>query len=347
MSEDQDLWEEIYKTILTIPTKAKIPLHIARERDIPTPPVGIGKALFGLPVIVFEPQGAVFRGQYVSHSQFTSEDGEEVWVIRLGLFSIMAVFVDEYTDTRVYYPFAENGVLTAVSPQIIEWMQRGRDNYGRRFAGYFECVGNFRVGFVECLKSDILYLDMVSQGKLPLILIDKYRILRTLPPSQLIEEFASLHYALREMIRLKARYEREIRRLKMQAMIRESEYVTLKKDVDELWSIIRTLLTENRRLREELERRDIRERFREVGIETYRSLTDSLERTIRELQDLFDRVTSVRERLEEIVRPVMAPTAPAPMPSPKEEEKEEEKEERAGGGKERGRFLRLRGGGGG
>ena len=132
----------------------------------------------------------------------------------------------------------------------------------------------------------------------------------------------------------------------MQAMIRESEYVTLKKDVDELWSIIRTLLTENRRLREELERRDIRERFREVGIETYRSLTDSLERTIRELQDLFDRVTSVRERLEEIVRPVMAPTAPAPMPSPKEEEKEEEKEEREGGGKERGRFLRLRGGGG-
>jgi len=315
----ENLWNEIYNRIITLSKQVKIPLEIAKREDV-SPPVGVGKALFGLPVIVVEPQGGVFRGQYVTHVEYESPDGDSIWVIRTGHFSIMAVFADERTGYRAYYPFAENGLLTAVAPTIMNWIQRGYDNYGRRFV-YFEAIGNFRAGFVECYRSDILYLDMVTQGKLPMILVDKYRILRSLPPSEFIEEFASLQFAVRELTRQKVEYEKQIRRMRLLVHIRESEYSVLREDLNELKNILRTLIRENERLREELERREIRARFREVSLETYESLVEGYERNLQELQDLFQRVSSIEERIVSIMKPVSPREAVPP-----EEERERKRE---------------------
>jgi len=341
MSEKEEkFWKELSQELLKIPTKTKIPLFIARGVDTPSPPVGVGKVLFGLPVVEIGSQGAVFRGQYVSHAEFVDEQGDEVWVIRLGLFSIMAVFVDPHTESRVYYPFAEIGFLTATAPRIIDWIYRGYDDWGRKFA-YFECVGNFKLDYIECYKSDILYLDLITQGKFPLIIVDKYKILRSLPPSQFVEEYASLYYAVRELQRQNARLQRENRRLRTVAIIRESEYVTLKREIDDLLPIIRTLMRENERLREELERREVRERFREVNVELYRSLVESLERVLPECQDLLDRVASIRRRLEEIAKPPEILPRPPEEKEEKREEKKEEVEKGEGASERLGRFLRL------
>ena len=328
----ENLWNDIYNRILRLSKQMKIPLEIARRKDVPSPPVGVGKALFGLPVIVIEPQGGVFRGQYVTHVEYESPDGDSIWVIRTGLFSIMAVFVDDRTGYRAYYPFAENGLLTAVAPTVMNWIQRGYDNYGRRFAGYFEAVGNFRTGFIECYRSDILYLDMVTQGKLPMILVDKYRILRSLPPSEFIEEFASLQFTVRELTRQKVEYEKRIRRMRLLVHIRESEYSVLREDLNELKNILRTLIRENERLREELERRDIRARFREVSLETYESLIEGYERNLQELQELFQRVSSIEER----VASIMKPASPREAVPPEEEEERRRESERT-------RYLRVGG----
>ncbi|RLE44389.1 hypothetical protein DRJ16_02360, partial [Candidatus Woesearchaeota archaeon] len=186
------LKDEIYEHLLNVAkARARIPLEVARALDIPTTPVGISKAFFGLPIIV-PGHDPIYRGQYVTHTVYASPDGDEVWVIRTGIFSIMAVFVAE--GRKYYYPFAENGFLTAMAPTVLEWIERGEDPYGRRFAGYFEAVGNFRHGYVECKRSDILYIDQITQGKLTVVIVDKYKILRSTPPSEFVEEYAAAQY---------------------------------------------------------------------------------------------------------------------------------------------------------
>ena len=317
MELDERFWDELYRSVLQVARQVKAPLEIARVRDMPSPPTGLSKMLFGLPVIVIGPSDSpMFRGQYVSHAEYPAPDGDEIWVIRCGLFSIMAVFVDEATGYRAYYPFAENGFLSATAPTIIEWIRRGYDNYGRRFTGYFEAVGNFKTGFVECYKSDILYLDRVSQGRFPFIIVDKYKILRSIPPSEFIDEFASLQYTVRELVRQKASYERQLRRLRLLVASRTAEYEAIKKDLEEVREELRVLLRENERLREAIRRRDMRDRLQSVSMEVYKSIIDGLERNLSELSDLFSRIASIEERITQVV------PAPTPKPAPPAEEEE-------------------------
>ena len=42
----ENLWNDIYNRILRLSKQMKIPLEIARRKDVPSPPVGVGKALF-------------------------------------------------------------------------------------------------------------------------------------------------------------------------------------------------------------------------------------------------------------------------------------------------------------
>jgi len=314
--------DEIFRYLIEGTRQARIslPLEIRTVSSISVP-VAMSKALFGLPIIV-PGEKPCFKGQYVTHTVYDGEDGSRRWIIKTGLFSIMAVFIER--DTRVYYPFSELGVLTATAPTILEWIRRGHDDYGRRFAGYFEVVGNFDVDMVECKEDDILYLDRIMSGELPLIIIDKYNILRSQTPSEFFEEYASLQFAYRELVRQKAEYERRIRRLELQVATREAEYRVIKQDLDELSDIISTLLRENERLREELSKRDIRDRFKYAKIEVYESMIHSLQRTIAELSIILDRIASMKEKVEK-----MTPTPTvAPVPPPKPEKKEEKKEER-------------------
>jgi len=303
--------------------RVSIPLEIRTVSNISVP-IAMSKALFGLPIIV-PGEKPCFKGQYVTHSVYNGEDGTRRWVIKTGIFSIMAVFVER--ETRVYYPFAELGLLTAIAPTILEWIRRGYDDYGRRFAGYFEAVGNFDVDIVECREDDILYLDKVTNGELPIIIVDKYNILRSQPPSEFFEEYASLQFAYRELVRQKAEYERRIRRLELQVATREAEYRVIKQDLDELVDIVNTLLRENERLREELSKRDVRDRFRYAKIEVYESMIHSLQRTITELSVILDRIVSMREKIEKLVPtpPTVVPTPPTPTKAKPEEKKEERK----------------------
>jgi len=332
----KDLWADIYRSVLKS-LRRGVPLKLPPSVG---QPIGASKALFGLPVVVVETRkgvvGGSFRGLYVSHSEYTV-GGETVWVIRTGLFSIVAPFYDPETRKTVYYPFVENGFLTSIATSVLSWIRRGYDDYGRRFAGVFEAVGNFNYDVVECRKDDILFFDSITQGLLPVIIIDKYKLLRTGAPQELAEEFVALYYMNWELIKQKAEMEKTIRKLRTAYYIREAEYTTLKSDIDELRNILTTVVNENRRLREELTRRDVRLRFQEGALDTYKAMMDGYERMSNMLQDAMRRLAVIEERL----RSTLAP------PKALAEAKPEKAEEKAKTPPPSPRYVALRGGGGG
>jgi len=306
---EKSVRDMVYEYLTKGARARRIPLELARVIEAPPVPIALSKALFGLPVLV-PGETPIYKGLYVTHREYIAPEGRENWVIRTGIFSILAVF--EERGKPHYYPFAENGLLTALAPSILEWIERGYDDYGRRFAGYFEASGDFNYAIVETPKDDILFMDKITRGELPLIIVDKYRVLRSSPPSEFIDEFASLQYLVRELTKQKAEYERTIRRLRLTVATREAEYTALKRDVEELRNSLITLLRENERMRGELMDRDLRERFRIARLDMYDRIVEAFERNLAEIQGLISRVVSIEQAIAEKVP--LPPPVPAKPP---------------------------------
>ena len=246
-----------------------------RVTTLPRPEIprvtAVNENLYGVPVYVY---GEGFRGQYLRHG-YIDRMGVRYWAIETGRVTIYG----ELRDGRAL-PLVVLG-----QPTYFVYEFKPRD-----FRRFFR--EEVPTGYLECQERQIINLDRAMRAEDPVIIVDKYDLLRSATPSEFIErvkEYNSIIEALQRSLweheKVLADYRSNVSMLsarvaKLQELLAWSEERVVK-----LATEVTGIQTELLRLREEIRVR---------GAEA-----EALEETQRRLRDIIDRVSGlVRDLVE-------------------------------------------------
>jgi uncharacterized coiled-coil protein SlyX len=246
-----------------------------RVTTLPRPEIprvtAVNENLYGVPVYVY---GEGFRGQYLRHG-YIDRMGVRYWAIETGRVTIYG----ELRDGRAL-PLV---VLGQPTHFVYEFKPRDFRRFFRE---------EVPTGYLECQERQIINLDRAMRAEDPVIIVDKYDLLRSATPSELIErvkEYNSIIEALQRSLweheKVLADYRSNVSMLtarvaKLQELLAWSEERVVK-----LATEVTGIQTELLRLREEIRVR---------GAEA-----EALEETQRRLRDIIDRVSGlVRDLVE-------------------------------------------------
>jgi len=227
--------------------------------------------LYAVPIYVY---GEGIKGQYLRHGYFDRE-GRRYWGIEYGWVTLYGRTV----GGRIL-PLVVLGVPTRF---VFEYKPR-------EFVGFK--LEEVPLGYLECLESQMLNLDRVMRGEDPILIIDKYDLLRggASVPSEFVDKVVEQQKMIETLQRALWEYEKaisdykanvrmlEARNAKLQELVRwyEERFIKLSSEVT---GIQQELV----RLREELLVRSAE--------------SESLEEARRRLRDLLD---SVSEMLKDV-----------------------------------------------
>ncbi len=258
----EDIIAEIRKAY---PTEKLVKL----ERPEPPRLLAVSENLYGVPVFVY---GEGFKGQYLRHA-YIDRAGLKYWAIETG----RVVIYGELYDGRVL-PLVVLGLPTYFT---YEFKPRDFKRFMRE---------EVPTGYVECLERQIVNLDRVMRAEDPVMIIDKYDLLRSSTPSEFIDRVKEQHYLIETLQRALWEYEKSIIDYRTNISMLTARVAKLQELLT--WSSERVvkLMSEVTDVQRELIR--LREELRVRGVEA-----EAFEEVQRRLRDLIDRVSGLVSEL--------------------------------------------------
>jgi len=226
----------------------------------------VNENLYGVPVYVY---GEGFRGQYLRHA-YIDRMGVRYWAIETGRVSVYG----ELRDGRLV-PLVVMGLPTLY---VFELKPKDFVNFVRE---------EVPVGYIECQERQMINLDRVMRAEDPVLVIDKYDLLRmpTTPTEylermkELVSMVESLQRALWESEKAVMDYRANVNMLTARIAKLQELHVWFEERTVKLASEVTSIQSDLLRLREEIKTR---------GVET-----EAMEETTRRLRDLVDRVSGL------------------------------------------------------
>lgn len=224
--------------------------------------------LYGALIYVY---GEGIKGQYLRHAYFDRE-GKRYWAIEYG-------WVTLYGKTRdgKILPLVVMGVPTRF---VFEYKPKD-------FVGF--PLEEIPMGSLECLEAQMINIDRVMQGQDPVLIIDRYDLLRgdgAPVPSEFIDRIMEQQKLIETLQKTVWEYEKAINDYKTNINILQARVAKLQELITNYESKIIRLSTEVTSVQQELIR--LREEILVRGTEA-----EAMEEARKRLRDLADELTGV------------------------------------------------------
>jgi len=278
--------------------------------------------LYGVPIYVY---GEGFKGQYLRHAYFDRE-GRRYWAIEYGWVSLYGRVV----RLGYYIPLVVFGIPTRF---IFEFKPQDFDSFKLEEVPY---------GYLECREDQMINLERVMRGEDPILIIDKYDLIRIGTPSEFIERIKEQQSLIETLQRTLWEYEKNITDYKTNYIILQSRlakmqelFASFEARLVKLSTEVTSIQNELIRLREEIIVRGAEAQNIEEARKRLRDMVESLGEMLR---DITTWAVELRKSLEPIrmerAPPPPPPAPPAPTPTAQQQERKSEKEEEAEAGGE-------------
>jgi len=224
--------------------------------------------LYGVMIYVY---GEGIKGQYLRHGYFDRE-GKRYWAIEYGWVSLYGVT----TDGKLL-PLVMLGVPTRL---VFEY----KPGDFRRFK-----LEEVPLGYIECLERQMINVDRVMRGEDPVLIIDKYDLLRgngAPVPSEFIDRIIEQQQLIETLQRTLWEYEKAINDYKSNVAMLEARNAKLQELVRGYEERLVKLATEVTSVQQELIR--LRE---EIFVRAAEA--ESLEESRRKLRDIIDDISDM------------------------------------------------------
>jgi len=238
------------------------------ERPIAPRVTFANEYLYGVLIYVY---GEGVKGQYLRHGYFDRE-GQRYWAIEYGWVSLYG----RTTDGKIL-PLVMLGVPTRF---VFEYKPKD-------FTGFK--LEEVPLGYLECLERQMINIDRVMRGEDPVLIIDKYDLLRgngAPVPSEFIDRIIEQQKLIETLQKTLWEYEKAINDYKTNISILQARVAKLQELITSYESRLIKLTTEVTSIQQELIR--LREEILVRGAEA-----ESLEETRRRLRDLADDLTEI------------------------------------------------------
>ena len=226
--------------------------------------------LYGVLIYIY---GEGVKGQYLRHGYF-DRDGRRYWAIEYGWVSLYG----RLRDGKII-PLVMLGVPTRM---VFDYKPR-------EFAGFK--LEEVPLGYLECLERQMVNVDRVMRGEDPVLIIDKYDLLRgngAPAPSEFIDRIMEQQTLIETLQRSLWEYEKAINDYKSNIRILEARNAKLQELITGYEERVIKLATEVTGIQQELIR--LREEVLVRGAEA-----ESLEGARRRLRNLVDDLTEIIE----------------------------------------------------
>jgi hypothetical protein len=273
--------------------RKSIPLEKLREALAPEirKSMIFSPALYGIPIIVY---GEGFLGQLLRHA-YMQVMGVRYWLIEFGITTLYGEL-----KNGSYVPLL---VLRMPTTYVFEYKP---DDFERFF------VVEDTKGYIDVLERQIINLDRVMQVKDPVMVIDRYDLLKDRTPDEFMEKVKEQQELIIRMQRALWEYEKNVGDYRANVVMLQARISKLQEQLMWYQERLTKAVVELQSMQQELVR--LRDEVFVRGVEA-----EALERGRRRLVDIVDRLGHVAEILttwrEEIVELEAAKT-------PKPEEKE-------------------------
>jgi len=238
------------------------------ERPIAPRVTFANEYLYGVLIYIY---GEGIKGQYLRHGYF-DRDGKRYWAIEYGWVSLYG----RTTDGKML-PLVMLGVPTRF---VFEYKPRD-------FTGFK--LEEVPLGYIECLERQMINIDRVMRGEDPVLIIDKYDLLRgngAPVPSEFIDRIIEQQTLIETLQRTLWEYEKAINDYKTNIAMLEARNAKLQELIRGYEERLIKLATEVTGIQQELIR--LRE---EVLVRAAEA--ESLEETRRKLRDLIDELSEM------------------------------------------------------
>jgi len=243
--------------------------RIAEPRRATMPRVvSSNEYLYGVPIYVY---GEGVKGQYLRHS-FVDREGQRYWLIEYGWTTVYGETVD-----GVILPLVVLGMPTRF---VFEY----KPAEFRRFK-----LEEVPVGYLECLERQMLNLDRVMRGEDPILIIDRYDLLRDKRgpvPSEFIDRIIEQQKLIETLQKTLWEYEKTITDYRTNIEILRARLAKLQEVLTEYESKLVKLSTEVTGVQKQLV--SLREELVVRGAET-----EALTEARKKLRDLIDHLTEI------------------------------------------------------
>jgi len=222
--------------------------------------------LYGVLIYVY---GEGIKGQYLRHGYF-DRDGKRYWGIEYGWVSLYG----RTTDGKIL-PLVMLGVPTRL---IFDYKPKDFVNFK---------LEEVPLGYLECLEAQMINIDRVMRGDDPVLIVDKYDLIRSnAVPSEFIDRIMEQQNLIETLQRTLWEYEKSISDYKTNVMILEARNAKLMELMRDYEERLVKLSTEVTSVQQELIR--LREEIIVRGAEA-----ESLEESRRKLRNLIDELTDM------------------------------------------------------
>jgi len=238
------------------------------ERPIAPRVTFANEYLYGVLIYVY---GEGVKGQYLRHGYFDRE-GQRYWAIEYGWVSLYG----KTQDGKVL-PLVMLGLPTRF---VFEFKPKD-------FVGF--TLEEVPLGYIECLERQMINVDRVMRGEDPVLIIDKYDLLRgngAPVPSEFIDRIIEQQRLIETLQRTLWEYEKAINDYKTNIAILQARVAKLQELITGYENRLVKLATEVTGIQQELIR--LREEILVRGTEA-----EALEETRRRLRDLADDLTEI------------------------------------------------------
>jgi hypothetical protein len=226
-------------------------------------------ALYGIPIIVY---GEGFIGQFLRHA-YMQVMGVRYWLIEFGITTVYGELKD-----GTYVP-----LLVLRMPTIYVDVYKPED-----FVRFF-IVEDVK-GYIDVLESQIVNLDRVMQGKDPVMVIDRYELLRDKTPDEFIDKIKEQQELIMRMQRALWEYEKSVNDYRANVMMLQARVAKLQEQLVWYQDRLTKAIIEMQSLQQELIR--LRDEVFVRGVEA-----ETLEKGRRRLIDIIDRFEQLAEML--------------------------------------------------
>ena len=223
--------------------------------------------LYSVPIYVY---GEGVKGQYLRHGYFDRE-GRRYWAIEYGWVTLYG-----RTASGRVLPLVVLGVPTRF---VFEYKPR-------EFVGFR--LEEVPLGYLECLESQMVNVDRVMRGEDPILIIDKYDLLRggASVPSEFIDKVVEQQKMIETLQRALCEYEKAIGDFKTNIRMLEARNAKLQELLRWHEERVVKLSTEVTGIQQELVR--LREELLVRSAES-----ESLEESRRRLRDMLDDIAGI------------------------------------------------------
>jgi hypothetical protein len=248
--------------------------------------------LYGIPIVVY---GEGFMGQYLRHA-YMQVMGARFWLIEFGTATVYGELRD-----GTYVP-----LLVLRMPTVYVYEYKPED-----FERFF--VVEDVKGYIDVLERHIVNLDRVMQGKDPVMIIDRYEILRERTPDEFVKKTVEQQELIERMQRALWEYEKSVNDYRANVMMLQARVAKLQEQLVWYQERLTKAVLEIQSLQQELVR--LRDEVFVRGVEA-----EALERGRRRLVDVVDRLSHIAEMLTTWRETVVELEAATKVPKPEEKE---------------------------